>query len=122
MREIFSFIFDRLTDPLSLPIAPLWEYLILLVIGAVAYAVAFSIVGDMYSSGSIRGGCLGSVFHWIIRLLLFVIIWAVTYGVIALAQWITAHWLIVVSVLGAVVLTVGVFAAVIIFRNRGGEV
>ena len=122
MREIFSFIFDRLTDPLSLPIAPLWEYLILLVIGAVAYAVAFSIVGDMYSSGSIRGGCLGSVFHWIIRLLLFVIIWAVTYGVIALVQWITAHWIIVVSVLGALVLTVGVFAVVIIFRNRGGEI
>ena len=122
MREIFSFIFDRLTDPLSLPISPLWEYLILLVIGAVAYAVAFSIVGDMYSSGSIRGGCLGSVFHWIIRLLLFVIIWAVTYGVIALAQWITTHWIIVVSVLGALVLTVGVFAVVIIFRNRGGEI
>ena len=112
MREIFSFIFDRLTDPLSLPIAPLWEYLILLVIGAVAYAVAFSIVGDMYSSGSISGGCLGSVFYWIIRLLLFVIIWAVTYGVIALAQWITTHWIIVVSVLGALVLTVGVFAVV----------
>ena len=122
MREIFSFIFDRLTDPLSLPISPLWEYLILLVIGAVAYAVAFSIVGDMYSSGSISGGCLGSVFYWIIRLLLFVIIWAVTYGVIALAQWITAHWIIVVSVLGALVLTVGVFAVVIIFRNRGGEI
>lgn len=122
MREIFSFIFDRLTDPLSLPISPLWEYLILLVIGAVAYAVAFSIVGDMYSSGSISGGCLGCVFHRIIRLLLFVIIWAVTYGVIALAQWITAHWIIVVSVLGALVLTVGVFAVVIIFRNRGGEI
>ena len=122
MREIFSFIFDRLTDPLSFPIAPLWEYLILLVIGAVAYAVAFSTVGDMYSSGSISGGCLGSVFYWIIRLLLFVIIWAVTYGVIALAQWITTHWIIVVSVLGALVLTVGVFAVVIIFRNRGGEI
>ena len=122
MREIFSFIFDRLTDPLSFPIAPLWEYLILLVIGAVAYAVAFSIVGDMYSSGSISGGCLGSVFYWIIRLLLFVIIWAVTYGVIVFVQWITAHWIIVVSMLGAVVLTVGVFAGVIIFRNTGGEI
>lgn len=121
MREIFSFIFDRLTDPLSLPIHPLWEYLILLIIGGIAYAVAYSIVGDMYSSGSISGGCLGSLFHWIIRLLLFVVIWAVTYGAIVVVQWITAHWVIVVSVLGALILVAGVVAVIVIFRKKGGN-
>ena len=121
MREIFSFIFDRLTDPLSLPIHPLWEYLILLIIGGIAYAVAYSIVGDMYSSGSISGGCLGCLFHWIIRLLLFVVIWAVTYGAIVVVQWITAHWVIVVSVLGALILVAGVVAVIVIFRKKGGN-
>ena len=121
MREVFSFIFDRLTDPLSLPIHPLWEYLILLAIGGIAYAVAYSIVGDMYSSGDIRGGCLGSIFHWIIRFFLFLIIWAVTYAVIALVQWITAHWIIIVSVLGTLALIAGVIAVIIIFRKKGGN-
>ena len=121
MREVFSFIFDRLTDPLSLPIHPLWEYLILLVIGGIAYAVAYSIVGNMYSSGDISGGCLGSIFHWIIRFFVFLIIWAVTYAVIALIQWITAHWIIIVSVLGALALIAGVIAVIAIFRKKGGN-
>ena len=121
MREIFSFIFDRFTDPLSLPIHPLWEYLILLIIGGIAYAMAYSIVGDMYSSGAIRGGCVGSVFHWIIRFFLFLIIWAVTYAVIAFVQWITANWIIILSVLGGLVLIAGAIAIIIIFRKKGGN-
>ena len=49
---MFKFIFEILTDPLGLPIEWYWEYLILAVIGAAAYAVAYRCVGDMYS------GCL----------------------------------------------------------------
>lgn len=119
MREIFSFIFDRLTDPLGLPISALWEYVILLVIGALAYAIAFSAVGDMYDSGSISSGCAGSFFHWLIRLLVFVIIWAITYGVITLVKWITAHWVVIVSVLGGIVLIAGIIALVVIFNKKG---
>ena len=121
MREIVSFIFDRLTDPLSLPIHPLWEYLILLIIGGIAYAVAYSIVGDMYSSGQFSGSCLGSLFHWLIRFLIFVAMWVVTYAVIALVQWITANWIIILSVLGGLVLIAGVIAVIVIFRKKGGN-
>lgn len=121
MREIVSFIFDGLTDPLSLPIHPLWEYLILLIIGGIAYAVAFSIVGDMYSSGQICGSCSGSLFHWLIRLLIFVAMWVVTYLVIAFVQWITANWIIIISVLGGLVLMAGVIAVIVIFRKKGGN-
>lgn len=80
---MFKFIFDLLTDPLGLPIEWYWEYIVLLVIGAVAYAVAYRCVGDMYSGGMIDGSTSGSFFHWLIRLILFVILWAVTYGIIA---------------------------------------
>ena len=48
---MFKFIFEILTDPLGLPIEWYWEYLILAVIGVVAYAVAYRCVGDMYSGG-----------------------------------------------------------------------
>ena len=48
---MFKFIFEILTDPLGLPIEWYWEYLILAVIGAAAYAVAYRCVGDMYSGG-----------------------------------------------------------------------
>ena len=60
---MFKFIFEILTDPLGLPIEWYWEYLILAVIGAAAYAVAYRCVGDMYSGGMIDGSTSGSLAH-----------------------------------------------------------
>mgnify|MGYP000018310499 FL=1 len=116
---MFKFIFDLLTDPLGLPIEWYWEYIILLVIGAVAYAVAYRCVGDMYSGGMIDGSTSGSFFHWLIRLILFVALWAVTYGIIAAVKWLTDNWVLVLSILGGVVAVVGIGAiAAIIVRRR----
>lgn len=120
---MFKFIFDILTDPLGLPIEWYLEYLILLVIGAVAYAVAYRCVGDMYSGGMIDGSTSGSFFHWLIRLILFVILWAVTYGIIAAVKWLTDNWVLVLSILGGVVAVVGIIAVVaIIVRKRKKKV
>ena len=47
MSAIFKFLFERATDPLGLPINAFYEYIILAVIGAVAYGIAYSKVGDM---------------------------------------------------------------------------
>ncbi len=120
---MFKFIFDLLTDPLVLPIEWYWEYIVLLVIGAVAYAVAYRCVGDMYSGGMIDGSTSGSFFHWLIRLILFVILWAVTYGIIAVVKWLTDNWVLVLSILGGVVATVGIAAVIaIIVRKRKKKV
>lgn len=119
MRGMLSFIFDILTDPLGLPICALWEYIILLIINGIAYAVAYSIVGDMYSFSGISSSTAGKVLHWIIRFIVFVIIWAITYVVIVLVKWITAHWVIALSVLGGILLLTGVIAVVVIFNRKG---
>ena len=44
-----------------------------------------------YQSGSISGKSAGSFFHWIIRTVVFVAIWAVTYGVIWIGKFVMAH-------------------------------
>ena len=93
MREIFSFIFDKVTDPLTLPIHPLWEWFILGVIGFIAYKVAYRKVGNLYRAEIISGRFAGSLCHWIIRFLIFVPIWAVVYWTIVFVQWIVAHWI-----------------------------
>ena len=119
MRELFSFIFDKLTDPLGLPIAVWKEWLILLVIGAIAYRIAFSIVGDMYDAGDVSTGVGGSFFHWVIRFIVFVIMWAVTYGVLRAWHFCAAHWIAVVSTLGGL-LVCGIIG-IIVYRNvKGG--
>lgn len=116
---MFKLIFEILTDPLGLPIEWYWEYLILTVIGAVAYAVAYRCVGDMYSGGMIDGSTSGSFFHWLIRLILFVVLWAVTYGIIAVVKWLTDNWVLVLCIMGGVVAVVGIAAVIaIIIRKR----
>ena len=104
MREIFSFVFDLLVDPLGLPIDWFWEWIILVVVGLAAYIIAYRAVGGLYSNGWINGRTAGSALHWIIRLIVFVVIWAITRGIIWLVRFITAHWVIVLSVIGGVLL------------------
>ena len=120
---MFKFIFEILPAPLGLPIEWYWEYLILDLIGAAAYAVAYRCVGDMYSGGMIDGSTSGSFFHWLIRLILFVALWAVTYGIIVAVKWLTDNWVLVLSILGGVVAVVGIVAiAAIIVRRRKEKV
>lgn len=117
-----KFIFIILTDPLG-SVEWYWECMILAVTVFVAYAVAYRCVGDMYSDGMIDGSTSGSFFHWLIRLILFVILWAVTYGIIAAVKWLTDNWVLVLSVLGGVVAVVGIVAiAAIIVRRRKEKV
>ena len=52
---MFKFIFDLITEPLGLPIEWYYEWIILLVIGEIAYRVAYDNVGVLYQSGSISG-------------------------------------------------------------------
>ena len=117
---MFKFMFEILTDPLGLPIEWYWEYLILAVIGAAAYAVAYRCVGDMYSGGMIDGRTSGSFFNWLIRLILFVALWAIIYGIIVAVKWLTDNWVLVLSILGGVVAVVGIVAipAIIVRRRK----
>ena len=84
MRPIFSLIFDLLTDPLGLPVHPLWEYVILLVIGEIAFRIAWN---------ASPGGFGGSTIHWFVRIVAFLIMWAIVYSVITAARFVILHWI-----------------------------
>lgn len=102
MSAIFKFLFERATDPLGLPINAFYEYIILAVIGAVAYGIAYSKVGDMYHGSLISGRTEGSFFHWLIRLILFVWLWLLAYGAIQGYYFVTANWQIILMIAGSV--------------------
>lgn len=102
MSAIFKFLFERATDPLGLPINALYEYIILAVIDAIAYGIAYSKVGDMYHGGLISGRTEGSFFHWLIRLILFVGLWLLTYGAIQAYFFVIANWQIILMIAGGV--------------------
>ena len=101
MSAIFKFLFEIATDPLGLPINALYEYIILAVIDAIAYGIAYSKVGDMYHGGLISGRTEGSFFHWLIRFILFVGLWLLTYGAIQGYFFVTANWQIILMIAGS---------------------
>ena len=88
---MFKFIFDLATEPLGLPIEWYYEWSILGVIGYIAYLIAYNKVGSLYRGDFISGRATGSFFHWIIRTIYFIVMWAITYGVIWVGKFIVAH-------------------------------
>ena len=100
---MLKFLFGVLTDPLGLPIDAIWEYLILAVIGAIAFGIAWNISPS---------GEFGSLIHWVVRLIAFVVLWAIVYGIIALVQWIFANWILILCILGGVVVIGGIIAII----------
>lgn len=81
---MFKIIFEFLTDPLGLPISSIYEYIILAVIGFIAYLISYELVGKLYAFDFIDGKFWGKFCHWTIRTIIFILLWAITYGMIKL--------------------------------------
>ena len=116
MSAIWSFIYGKLTDPLDLPLVLWQQWLILAVIGVIAYIIAYYAVRDMYNNSIFKSGFMGSLAHWLIRLAVFVFVWAITYGVIAAGKFIYSHR--VQSLVSAGILAVVGLVAWIVHRKK----
>lgn len=103
MTEILRFLFGSLTDPLGLPL-DLWkEWAILLVIGEFAYHLAFGFVGKLYDFDIIHTRTGGKIAHWTIRLVCYVVMWAVIRVAIWLFRWIASNWITALCIVGGIV-------------------
>ena len=96
---MLKFFYTILTSPLGLPIDPIWEYIILLVVGEVVHEIAYWVS---------PGGKFGSLIYWLTKLIVFVAIWAVLYGIIAAIKFVIIHWIwfTVVGILLLIVATI----------------
>ena len=94
VKKIYKFLFELLTSPLGLPIDAIWEYLILLVIGAIAFKIGWEIS---------PGGPFGSLIHWGVRGLSFFVMWAITYGIIATVRWIIANPVTAITIVASII-------------------
>lgn len=94
---MWKLIYEILVNPLGLPIEPIWEYIILLVTGEIAHELAYWI-----SPGE---KVFGSLIYWISKLLVFVAVWAILYGIIAAIQFVIAHW-VWFAIAGVIILIV----------------
>lgn len=113
---MFKFIFDFATDPLGLPIEWYYEWVILGGIGYIAYLIAYDKVGDLYHGDFISGRIAGSFFHWIIRTVYFIIMWAITYGVIWIGKFVISHK-VEVGIGLAIVILVAIVVKLVIWNT-----
>ena len=88
---MFKFIYELVQDPLGLTIVWYYEWIILAAIDWISYVFAYEKVGILYHGDFISGRTSGSFFHWLIRTLYFVIIWAITYIVIWGVKFVLSH-------------------------------
>ena len=115
---MFKFIYDLITDPLVLPIEWYYEWIILAVIGYIAYLIAYEKVGSMYRGDFISGRAAGSFCHWIIRTIYFIVMWAIAYGVIWTGKFVMAHKIQVAIGICSIVTVVIAVKIFIWFKER----
>ena len=104
---MLKLLYTILTDPLGLPIAPLWEYIILIIVGEIVHEIAFAVS---------PGGTFVSLIYWITKLLVFVAIWAILYGIIAAVNFVILHW--IWFTIGGTVLLVGAILWIILDKRK----
>jgi len=102
---MYRFIFERLADPLGLPISVIWEYIILLLFNEIAFQTAWN---------ASPGGKWGSEIHWAVRIPTFIILWGITYGVIYVAKLLWTNWVFILSILGGLVALAGILTIIIL--------
>lgn len=69
----------------------IYNYITLGIVGIIALKVAWDFVGKLYDSGIIMGKSSGSIIHWTIRLITFIVLFYILSGIIQLTKIIYSH-------------------------------
>lgn len=113
MRDILKPIFEMITGEYILFNDILWNYIVMGIIGIIAFKVAWNIGGKLYTSGIITGKNTGSIIHWIIRLIVFIGVFYIGSAIIWLTKFIYTYKFIILILLGAIA-----FISVLIKETR----
>ena len=112
---MLKFLFVFVTEQLSLFDNFVYNYMAMAIIGVIAFNVAFKMVGDLYRSDIISGSSIGSLLHWIIRIIVFVLLVLL----VSLAIWLVKLIIAVPAWIWFALLAIGVIALIIyIVKNK----
>ncbi len=85
-----KFIFDLITSPYSLFDDTIYNYIAMAIVGSIAFTIAWNIVGK----SGIRGE-LGSILHWTIRIIAFIVVWFLFSILISITIFIINNWVLI---------------------------
>lgn len=121
MINILKLAFEYLTNSYSLLKNPADDYVVMFVVGIITYLIAYGIVGWLYSNDFIDGSVAGKIFHWIIRFIVFIILYYIVATLIRIYNWIRSIPINVwYGVIALIILSFS-FYKIIWFMNRRKE-
>jgi hypothetical protein len=99
MAEILKPIFEWLVGHFQLFENPLYDSFVMMIMGGFSYVVAFRFVGKLYDEEFIDGRIMGSIIHWVVRLIVFTVLFVL--GSIAIRlynlEWAWWIWLLIAA-------------------------
>lgn len=99
--------FELFTSQLGLPTNIILEYILTTLIGSIAYCIAWN---------ASPGGPAGSLIHWGVRLIAFVVFWGCTYLLIAFVKWIIQNW--VIALIIAIIISSIICTTILLIKHH----
>lgn len=91
MKQILKPVFEMITGEYVLFDNVIYNYITLSIVGIIALKVAWDFVGKLYDYGIIMGKSSGSIIHWPIRLITFIVLFYILSGIIWVTKIIYLH-------------------------------
>lgn len=104
MKIILKPIFEMITGEYVMFDNVIYNYIIMVVIGLIAFGIAWRCVRKLYDNNIISGRNSGSLIHWTIRLIAFIVLFYIFSLVIWLTKFIYIHRYIICIILCIIIL------------------
>ncbi len=116
MKGILKPVFEFFIDGFTFFNNPLYNIAAAAIVGAIAYAVAWSFVGFLYNNNMITGRSVGSIIHWTVRAIVFSLIFLIYATIVNLVLFIASVPLWVWLSIAALILLAG--AVILLYRKK----
>ena len=101
----------------------IYNYITLSFVGIIALKVAWDFVGKLYDYGIIMGKSSGSIIHWTIRLITFIVLFYILSGIIWLTKFIYLYKTASIIILSSSVIFIMLYKFIQkVYRNNKKDV
>lgn len=123
MKNILKPIFEMITGEYVLFDNVIYNYITLSIVGIIALKVAWNFVGKLYDYGIIMSKSSGSIIHWTIRLITFIVLFYILSGIIWLTKFIYLYKTAIIIILASSVIFMILYKFIQkVYRNNKRDV
>ncbi len=123
MKNILKPIFEMITGEYVLFDNVIYNYITLSIVGIIAFKVAWNFVEKLYDYGIIMSKSSGSIIHWTIRLITFIVLFYILSGIIWLTKFIYLYKTAIIIILASSVIFMILYKFIQkVYRNNKRDV